>query len=182
MVEWINVPDVIKLLRREKPDVTIVMGTSILRPRVLEVTGRATINIHGGYLPYYRGNHCFFFALYHGEFDRIGSSIHFVNRGIDTGDIIEVVVPPIYPDDNAETLYSRAELLAMHRLVHWLTHVEAGRSLPRQPQSVRGRLYLTRDRQPYHDLLLWWRRATGRLKLPMTVPEGWTMEQCSPPR
>ncbi len=169
-VEWINDPAVVDLLRRVAPAQTIVIGTSILRAPVLEAAGEMILNVHGGYLPYYRGNHCFFFALYHGAFDKVGATIHFVDPGIDTGDIVEVVVPAIYPDDNAETLYCRADKMAIHRLVFWLEHLERGGTLPRRPQPPVGRLYRTRDRTLRHDLGFWLRRATGRLVLPAREP------------
>ncbi|WP_029005937.1 formyl transferase [Azorhizobium doebereinerae] len=163
--ETANAPAVADLLRASRPDVTVVMGTSILKPPVLEA-GRCAINIHGGYLPFYRGNHCFFFALYEERFDRIGSTIHFVDAGIDTGDIIELVVPPLHADDNAERLYCRAEKMAIDRLAEHLARLEQGRPLPRRPQAGTGRTFRTRDRHPWHDLHLWARRRLGLTRLP----------------
>ncbi|MEK6278970.1 MAG: formyl transferase [Acidobacteriota bacterium] len=162
-VDWINDPSVSELLRNVRPELTVIICTSILKKEVLEAAGELIINVHGGYLPYYRGNHCFFFALYNRTFDRIGSTLHFVDEGIDTGDIIEVVTPPIYKADTAETLYCRAEKLAIHRLADLLDRWQQGESLPRSPQTMRGRLYKTRDRKPHHDLILWFRRFSNRL-------------------
>jgi len=151
-VDWINDPAVVQLLREITPDICLLMCTSILRKPVLEAAG-TIVNIHGGFLPYYRGNHCFFFALYHGAIDRIGSTIHFVDEGVDTGDIIEHVIPTIYPDDNAEKLYCRAEKLAIHRLMQLLEGLQNGVELPRRPQPPGGKQYYTRDRTPLHDIL-----------------------------
>ena len=167
----INDPGVAELLRETGSDITIVMGTSILGKRVLDSAGPMILNIHGGYLPDYRGNHCFFFAVYEGRFDRIGSTIHFINAGIDTGEIVEVVVPPIYPQDSVEALYCRAEKLAIGRLISWLEFSEAGGTLPRTAQPYRARLYRTRDRKPYHDIILALRRISGRLVLPLRPPQ-----------
>jgi folate-dependent phosphoribosylglycinamide formyltransferase PurN len=164
-VEWVNDAAVAAALTASKSDVTIVMGTSILKGPVLDAAGTA-INIHGGFLPFYRGNHCFFFALYEGAFHHIGSTIHFIDRGIDTGDIIQVVVPTLLPDDNAEKLYSRSEKLAIHRLIELLAALERGTSLPRSPQPKRGRLFRTRDRGPFQEFLLWFRLRTGITRIP----------------
>lgn len=165
-VDWINDPSVARLLRDLSPDVTIIICTSILKKELLEAAGGVVINVHGGHLPHYRGNHCFFFALYNGDFDKIGSTIHFVDPSIDTGDIIESVAPAIYPTNNAERLYCRDEKLAIHRLAEWLEHLERGGTLPRRPQTVRTRLHRTRDRKPHHDVLLWLRRKTGQIVVP----------------
>jgi hypothetical protein len=161
VVDWINRPTVAALLEARRPDITIIICTSILSRRTLAAAG-TTINIHGGFLPWYRGNHCFFFALYEEAFDRIGSSIHFVDAGVDTGDLIAHVVPPIREGDNAEKLYCRAERAAIHRLVALLEALEAGEPLPRAPQPSGGRQYYTRDRKLRHDLRLWWRRRRSR--------------------
>ena len=163
--DWINRAAVAERVAAARPDVTVVICTSILNRHTLAATG-TTINLHGGYLPWYRGNHCFFFPLLDRAFDRIGSTIHFVDAGVDTGDIIAHVVPPLRPDDSAETLYCRAEKAAIHRLVALLEALEAGRPLPRAPQPPGGRQYYTRDRTPLHDLRLWWRRKRGRLGIP----------------
>jgi Formyl transferase len=168
IVDSINDRCVTDLLLRLRPDLTIVIGTSVLRSQTLQAAGTA-INIHGGYLPYYRGNHCFFFALYEGAFDRIGSTIHYVDSGIDTGDIIEHVVPPIYKGDNAERLYCRAEKMAIHRLLDLLTECEQGAQWPRHVQPPGGRAFRTRDRKPRHDIAFWLRRLAGRLALPVNT-------------
>ena len=169
--EWINDPAVLELLAVVEPDITIVIGTSILKTPVLQAA-RTAINIHGGFLPFYRGNHCFFFALYQEAFDHIGSTIHFVDSGIDTGDMIELVVPPLFPTDNAEKLYSRAEKMAIHRLVALLSALEAGMALPRRKQPEKGRLYRTRDRGPWHDLALFVRLRLGITRIPARPAEA----------
>jgi methionyl-tRNA formyltransferase len=168
VVDWINRPDVAALLEARRPDLTVVICTSILSRRTLAAAGK-TVNIHGGFLPWYRGNHCFFFALYEEAFDRIGSSIHFVDAGVDTGDLIAHVVPPILEGDNAEKLYCRAEKAAIHRLVALLEALEAGEPLPRAPQLPGGRQYYTRDRKLHHDLRLWWRRRKRGSGRPVPV-------------
>jgi methionyl-tRNA formyltransferase len=165
MVSSVNDRRVLDLLQEVEPELTVVMGTGIIGKRVLGAAG-TVLNLHGGHLPDYKGNHCFFFALYNGDFDHVGTSIHFVDPGVDTGDIVEVVVPGLRPSDNAEALYCRAERAAVHRLVTLLDHWERGGRLPRTPQPKHGRQYDIRDRKPQHDLSVWWRRRTGRLAVP----------------
>jgi Formyl transferase len=123
----------------------------------------------------YRGNHCFFFAVYDVAFDKIGSTIHYINVGIDTGDIVEVVTPPIHPGDGVEALYCRAEKMAIKQLVKWLDFYEQGGSIPRTPQLRKGKLYLTRDRKPHHDITLAFRRLSGKLVLPPQPLEDQTI-------
>jgi methionyl-tRNA formyltransferase len=165
-VAWINDPATAELLRTVGPDLTIVICTSILGPAVLAAAGPMIINVHGGFLPYYRGNHCFFFPFYRETYDRIGSTLHFVDTGIDTGAVIENVIPPIHPGDTPEMLYCRAERIAIDRLAEWIAYAERGGVIPRRTQPERHPLSRTRDRGPLHDLHLWLRRVTGLHRVP----------------
>lgn len=154
-VDNINEKKVADHLSSFSPDVTVVMGTSIIHNNILKIIAEHDIiNIHGGYLPYYKGNHCFFFAFYNKEFDKIGSTIHYINDGIDTGDIIERVVPDIQANDTPESLYCKAEKLAVDRLIILLKEQQHGKIMPRQKQENVGHLYYTKDRKLYHDIIM----------------------------
>jgi Formyl transferase len=134
------------------PDVTVVIGCGILQAETLVLCGDQVINVHGGHLPEYRGNHCVFFALVGGDDEKIGATLHHVDVGIDTGDIVEVIAVRVDPLDSAETLYCRAEHAAFQRLCAHLDAVAAGSELRRQPQPKGGRTFRMRDRTPWHDL------------------------------
>ena len=147
--------DVVKnFVKEKKPNIVIIMGTSIIKQETLSVLGDIIINIHGGYLPDYKGNHCFFFALYNRDYGKIASTIHFVNSGIDTGDIIERIHPVLTPRDNAETLYCKAEKEAITRLIKIIEDFKNDKPFHREKQSYNGKLYLARDRKPYHELFM----------------------------
>jgi hypothetical protein len=158
----INRPAVAAALAAAQPTVTVVIGTSILKPAVLQAAGSTVINIHGGHLPNYRGNWCFFFALYDRRPDLAGTTIHFVDAGIDTGDLIAHVPADARPGETAEELYCRAEKRAIQRLVDLLGDFERGIPLPRRPQPPGGRTFRVRDRKPHHDLIEWGRRRFPR--------------------
>lgn len=181
VVDTINDPCVAATVAFASPDVCVITCTTVLSDATIAGIGTDVINIHGGHLPDYRGCHCFFFALSEGQFDKIGSTIHFVDSGVDTGDIIEVVRPAITASDNAERLYCRAERLAAERLRDLLADLEAGRPLARRPQVFRGRLCLRRDRRPMHDVSFFLRRSTGRLRLPTVADhERWQPGESTP--
>jgi methionyl-tRNA formyltransferase len=156
-VKWVNETRVATALAQAKPDITIVMGTSILNDKTLYAAGTTAINIHGGYLPDFRGNHCFFFAMLERRHDRIGSTIHFLDSDVDTGDIIEHVSVRAKSGECAEVLYCRAEKEAIHRLIELLHGLQNGQPLPRRAQGPGGRTYKMRDRKPWHDVMLWLR-------------------------
>jgi methionyl-tRNA formyltransferase len=68
------------------PELVVLGGTRILRPHLLAIPTRGTINAHPGLLPWLRGSSSVEWALY--EDVAVGSTVHFVEVGIDTGPII----------------------------------------------------------------------------------------------
>jgi len=143
----INSNSVIELLTQNPSNLCIVMGTSILKKKIIDVCKSEIINIHGGYLPYYRGNNCIYFAYLNDDWARIANTIHFIDTGIDTGDIIEIVHPTILPHDTPETLYCKAKKKAIHTLVKIIKKYQNNEEIPRISQDVHvGKQYKTEER------------------------------------
>jgi phosphoribosylglycinamide formyltransferase 1 len=77
-----------KFLEEAKPDIVIVNGTRILKPHILNATPATFINIHQGITPHYRGAHGAYWALHQDDASHCGVTVHLVDEGIDTGNII----------------------------------------------------------------------------------------------
>ncbi|MCM1410162.1 MAG: formyl transferase [Lachnospiraceae bacterium] len=153
-VKDINSSYVINLLRKKPCNLYVVMGTSILKTEFLKMCNADIINIHGGYLPDYRGNNCIYFAYLNNDFQKIANTIHFIDKGIDTGDIIEIVRPLISDKDNPETLYCKAKKKAINRLVEIVNSYERGEHIPRHRQDTDiGKQYKTEERNPKTALI-----------------------------
>jgi hypothetical protein len=76
------------LLRGMHPAITVVCGTRILHRDTLAALEGPVVNFHAGITPLYRGVHGGYWALVEGRRDLVGSTIHFVDPGIDTGEIV----------------------------------------------------------------------------------------------
>ena len=68
------------------PDLLVLGGTRILRPSILAIPPQGTINAHPGLLPQLRGSSSVGWALYKDL--PVGSTVHYVDAGIDTGPIL----------------------------------------------------------------------------------------------
>lgn len=79
----------------------------IIRKPLLEVPSLGFINCHAGALPFYRGRNPLNWALINGE-KEFGITVHYIDEGIDTGDIIEQKILPISRDDTYGTLLETA--------------------------------------------------------------------------
>ena len=70
------------------PKVVLVVGTSIISRKVLSSVSAPFINYHDGITPKYRGIHGGYWANAQGDFANFGVTVHLVDPGIDTGDVL----------------------------------------------------------------------------------------------
>ena len=87
-VSSVNHEDSKALLKQLNPDIVIVNGTRIIRSDILNAIQGVFINTHVGITPSYRGVHGGYWALANGDNKNFGVTVHLVNAGIDTGDIL----------------------------------------------------------------------------------------------
>lgn len=87
-VRSINSKDTIELLQSINPDLVVVNGTRIISKKVLQSLHCDFINTHAGITPMYRGVHGAYWALVNNDIENSGVTVHFVDEGIDTGNII----------------------------------------------------------------------------------------------
>jgi methionyl-tRNA formyltransferase len=144
-VPHINHPEVVTLADRLKPDVIAVFGTSLIRGPLLERGRLGMFNLHGGLSPQYRGADCTFWALYNGEPERVGCTLHRIDSGIDTGPVIAHICPEVHEGDGELTLFWRAVRESAEVYAELLERLERGEQLGRR-QSDKGNLYQVKQR------------------------------------
>lgn len=102
--------ELVRLLHKAGVEWIVLAGfMRILKTSVLEAFPHRIINIHPSLLPNYPGREAWAQALVGGE-KTTGCTVHFVDAGIDTGDIIAQREVPILPNDSAESLHARIQL------------------------------------------------------------------------
>jgi methionyl-tRNA formyltransferase len=94
-------------LARKSPDLFVSVGyTNILKEAILSLPRLFAVNFHASLLPQYRGKHPIFWCLRNGE-RRSGLTVHVMDPGIDTGDILYQVHVRVFKQDTIERLYDR---------------------------------------------------------------------------
>jgi folate-dependent phosphoribosylglycinamide formyltransferase PurN len=68
-----------------------VNGTRIISKKTLEAVPSTFVNIHTGITPLFRGVHGGYWSIAKGRKELFGTTIHYVDPGVDTGGIIEQV-------------------------------------------------------------------------------------------
>ena len=106
----------VEILRAEKVDLVVLAGfMRIVGPVFLAAYPRRIINIHPSLLPKYRGANAAAQALAAGD-KMTGCTVHYVDAGVDTGEIIAQREVPVDPGDTADTLQARIRA-AEHELL-----------------------------------------------------------------
>ena len=103
--------ELVRLLRSAGVELVVLAGfMRILKAPVLDVFPRRIINVHPSLLPKYPGREAWAQALDAGE-EVTGCTVHFVDSGIDTGEIIAQGEVPILPNDTAVSLHERIQVM-----------------------------------------------------------------------
>ncbi|GAA3201882.1 formyl transferase [Nonomuraea roseoviolacea] len=138
-VDSVNTDQVADLLDDLRPGAVVVSGTGIIARRILE-RAPAFVNIHVGITPRYRGVHGGFWAVYEGRPDLVGTTIHLLDPGVDTGEIIEqrrVDVDPF--TDTYRTLPVKQYLGALEAMADAVRAVLDGRARPYRRTDLESR-------------------------------------------
>jgi folate-dependent phosphoribosylglycinamide formyltransferase PurN len=123
-VHNINETECEKFIKIHSPDIIAVCGTTVIRPHIFKLSKNGTINIHCGITPEYRSADSIFWALYNGEPDKVGVTIHFVDEGIDTGDIIYQETVKVEGNDTIASLYAKCIVLGADLLLNTIEDIE----------------------------------------------------------
>ena len=170
VVPHINHPDVVHLAKALQPDLICVFGTSLIRGELLQQGRLGIINLHGGLSPEYRGADCTFWALYNGEPEKVGCTLHYIDAGIDTGRLIAHVSPAVRSGDSELVLFWRAVQDSAVVYAQAIGRLAQGEVLG-LAQPGKGRLYQVKDRGLRHERQLEARLPgmLAKVELPLRV-------------
>lgn len=113
----INNKKLINIIRQKKPDILVsVYFNQILSKINLAIPKKGTINIHPAYLPNYKGISPAFWVLSNNE-KSTGVSIHYIDKGIDTGKIIRQKKYTIHKNDTEDSLYWNLTMIGIPLLI-----------------------------------------------------------------
>ena len=104
----INSDEFVNRMKTYHADLFVSMSfNQIFKNRMIHLPEQKTINCHAGNLPFYRGRNILNWVLMNDE-KAFGITVHYVDEGIDTGDIILQRTFPITDQDTYRTLLDRA--------------------------------------------------------------------------
>ncbi|MDD2233937.1 MAG: methionyl-tRNA formyltransferase [Desulfitobacteriaceae bacterium] len=98
-------PEVYEWVKKLAPDLLVlVFVTNFVPKTIIDLAPLGGINYHPSLLPKFRGGSAMAWAIISGE-KETGVTIHYIDEGVDTGNIILQESVPIDPEDTTVTLY-----------------------------------------------------------------------------
>src|SRR5438552_2518285 len=102
--------DLVKMLEAAGVDLVVLAGfMRVLKEPMLNAFPRRIINVHPSLLPKFPGMEAWKQALAAGE-KLTGCTVHYVDAGIDSGEIIAQRKVPVLPNDTPESLHTRIQI------------------------------------------------------------------------
>lgn len=110
-------------LENFQADLFVVVGFRILPEEVFSMPPKGTINIHASLLPHYRGAAPINWAIINGETET-GITIFYIQKRVDTGNIILQEKVTIEPHDTAGSLHDKLMNLAAEAILDAVDMIE----------------------------------------------------------
>lgn len=124
----------VEILKEYEPDVIVVVAFGqILSEDILNIPKYGCINVHGSILPKYRGAAPIQWSIINGE-EFGGVTTMYMDKGLDSGDMILKAEEKIKDDDTYGTLYDRLSYIGADLLIKTLDLIERG-EVVRVPQN-----------------------------------------------
>ncbi len=108
-----------------EPDIIVVVAFRILPPDVYESARKGAFNLHGSILPRYRGAAPINRAVMAGD-DTTGVTTFFLERRVDTGNVILQREMSIGPNETAGEVHDRMMILGAEAVVDTVRLIESG--------------------------------------------------------
>jgi methionyl-tRNA formyltransferase len=163
------------------PELSVVVAYGhILRPEVLELPARGSVNIHASLLPELRGAAPVNWAVVRGH-ARTGVTIMRMTEGMDEGPILLQRELPIGPEDSATGLYLRLSELGAEALMEALALMELGALEEREQEHSRATYAPKVDRETAR--IDWTRPAlevANHVRGMDRVPGAWSLLDAEP--
>lgn len=148
-------PALAEAVRNAGAEVVLLNGCRMLSRATLAAMPCPVLNYHAGITPKYRGMNGGYWALASGDAGNFGTTVHLVDAGVDTGDVLYQVRGAPQPGDNITTYPMRLALMSADICIKAVEDVLAGHATPVKPDLP--------SQQWYHPTL-WFYLWTGLTK------------------
>ncbi len=125
------------------PHLIVFTGGGLIRSNILQVPSLGIMNCHSGILPRYRGMDVVEWPLLEDDAEKaqIGLSLHFMDRGVDTGPLLLQHHEMVRADDSIEAIRTRLEFQMIELMMEGIRGLKSGTLKPRPQMVDEGKQY-----------------------------------------
>lgn len=135
-----NEPDAHDKITAFRPTLGVVFGARRLTPETISLFPDGLINVHRGIAQAYRGLDSDLWAIYHRDYDNLGTTIHLIDERLDTGAIIAQQRMKLTADTRCHQIRFHTTMLATNMVIKALQDYLTGK-LTTYEQEAEGRYY-----------------------------------------
>ena len=149
----ISAPENVEQARAIAPDfIFSFYYRNMIKPQVLDIPARGALNLHGSYLPKYRGRVPVNWAVINGE-SETGATLHYMVEKPDAGDIVDQEKVAIADTDTAFDVFNKVTAAAVTVIARAWPLLREGRAA-RVPMDLSAGSYFG-GRKPADGLIDW---------------------------
>lgn len=116
-----------------KPDYILFGTLGIVDDEIIKIPKKGCINVHPGLLPLFRNVGVVGCALKQNY--PVGVTAHFVDAGVDTGDIISIKLVPISLNETLQSIENKANFVSCQLMADIVRRIVKSETLSRKPQQ-----------------------------------------------
>ncbi len=125
--------EIFSAINELKFDVLLSCGYPFVIPKEVFSKAKYAINFHPTILPKNRGKYVHYILINNEEFS--GVTAHFIDEGLDTGDIIKSKSFPVSPFDTVKSLLRKSGVLEIDLVMEIISMIELEQKIEATPQD-----------------------------------------------
>lgn len=130
--------EIFSVIKELNPELIVVVAYGkILPENILNIPKYGCINVHGSLLPEYRGAAPVQWAVIDGK-KKTGVTTMFMDKGLDTGNVLLKKEADIYEDDTAGSLYERLSKVGAELLIETIEKLEKNELVPEKQDDSKA--------------------------------------------
>jgi methionyl-tRNA formyltransferase len=135
----------VQIIKNTKPDIIFTFGCSLLKESIFKIPEKGCVNIHTGIVQMFRGVDSSFWAIHDDKPEGIGATLHYIDKSIDAGEIIDQRQVILHVDDDLQDLFLKSCEVGFELLKENLSKIKNG-EVQTSSLKTRGKLYRNKDK------------------------------------
>ena len=140
-VENVNCDVTVSTAQDWRPDLSVAFGTRRIDASVIDALGANPVNLHGGDPEVYRGLDSHMWAIYHGDFGALATTLHVLKPRLDDGPVVGTLPIGLTPGMPIHAVRKSNTETCVRLMRLAIDYLNDGGSLIVRPQRRKGRYY-----------------------------------------